>query len=271
MKKKKKIDNELMNLYRDIPNTTEPTQELLGRILQISKVEIKEEFFEQLICKKYHLIKINGDGNCLFASIERGLIEENPYSYYIIHEYIKKFTEEFKKLISAPLHVCLRTITAHYINRHPQKFHNFISDDELKNPNKDCELKDPVSRVLEYAIKINKQGVWAGDAEIQALLSIFKKVGVKRSIKVFDVNNPPIIEEGEFKTPNHLNWHTNKKDSCLTLLRKNQGHYHLLIEKKDNILFKGKEKVVNPNPQEKEVELIKSKEKEKEKEKENEE
>ena len=262
-KKKMRMANhqEIMNLYQDISDSKEPTQELLNRILQVNEPEHKEKLFEILICKKYHRKEINRDGNSLFVSIENGLMEENPHSLYLIYEYIKKYPDDFKNSISASLHVCLRTITAHYIFRHPQKFLNFISEEDvIKHIEDRSTLNNPDNRVLEYAKKMNKPGIWAGETEIHALLSTFKKVGMKRSIKVFDVNNPPTIEEGEFKTPNHLNWHTNKKDFCITLLRTHQNHYHLLIKKRADILFEGIERdVAMPN----------SKEKEKEKEKEN--
>ena len=216
--------------------------------------------FEILIARNI-IYTNNGRWKLPVCFNRKGINGKRPHSHYLIHEYIKKYPEYFGKLIRAPLHVCLRSIAAHYIFRHPQKFHNFISVDELTKSHEDpSELIDPDKRVLEYARKVNKSGEWAGEAEIHALLSIFKKVGMRRSLKVFDVNNPPTIEDGEIKTPNHLNWHTNKKNTCITLLRKNQNHYHLLIKKRDDISFEGSEKETGaPNSIEKELDHYKGK------------
>ena len=145
--------DEFLNMLREISNTKEPTQELLNRILQLSDSVQKEALFEILICKKYHLVKIIGDGNCLFASIERGLIKENPYSLYIIYEYLRKYPQDFKNLRQMHFHSYLRIIAAHYIVRHPIKFHNFISDDEIIKPHE--ELTKLMKIMVNFLIQID--------------------------------------------------------------------------------------------------------------------
>lgn len=220
-------NNDLLN---DIKIAFAPSQYLLDRILMVNNGELRELFFEILVSKEYKIIPIDGDGDCLFASIALGLEASNPYSRFIVVEYSKKYPEAFTGLNmeTLPLHHCLRHMAAHYILIHPKKFKEFISEDEINI--KDEEIDD-ISWVKIYAKKIQQSGVWGGDAEILALMKIFQKSCLKRSIKIFDVNHNPTVEEGMFQTPELLHRKMSKADlDCIYLLRKNQNHYQLLMK-----------------------------------------
>ncbi len=226
-------------LVKDLKLASHPSEELLNRILLVEEAESQEFFFEILLSKEFEIVPILGDGDCLFASIGTGLERSNPFIRFFILEYAKRYKAAFKDydFNILPIHHCLRLMTVHYISIHQQEFGDFISDDEIRQGKE--EIIDDNRKVEIYVNKMKQLGMWGGDCEIKALLNIFKKMHVKRSIKIFDVNKHPTFEEGELQTPKMLYRTTSKNDlECIYLLRKNQNHYQLLIKKSSNELIR---------------------------------
>jgi hypothetical protein len=105
----------------------EPTAEEIANF----EAEINKEriFIQTLQTKGFHIIEIEGDGNCLFRAISHQL--------YLNEEY----------------HEQLRHLCCEHLKKHQNRFEKFIVDIKFS----------------EYIMEMSKHGTWADDIEIRAM------------------------------------------------------------------------------------------------------
>jgi hypothetical protein len=169
-KKKNRRSKERKNKNNDGDDNNslhrEPTAEEIANF----EAEINKEriFIQTLQTKGFHIIEIEGDGNCLFRAISHQL--------YLNEEY----------------HEQLRHLCCEHLKKHSNRFDKFIVDIKFS----------------EYIQEMSKNGTWADDIEIRAMeelldrnIHIYSSNSTNPKDYLIPVNENPDEEKLMFGVP----------------------------------------------------------------------
>lgn len=128
--------------------TVEMDEQLAAERAKTPNLNAEEdgEIRQQLAAIGKIIVKVVGDGNCMFRAVEHQLVQER-YRGAAVPEYD---------------HVQLRKITAEYIRTHRKDFEGFV-----------CSMVDSLEGGVdifeEYCRKVARNGEWGGELELKAM------------------------------------------------------------------------------------------------------